>query len=93
MKPLAGKLEVPGYLAALGSRPSESQSDVHAGHGATSDHSLKKDVRNNTTSSLADTSDDESVEKIDTNAEHGVQAVQAMTYAWSKTEIIFLYIM
>ncbi|OAP60323.1 MFS transporter, SIT family, siderophore-iron:H+ symporter [Fonsecaea erecta] len=92
MKPLAGKLEVPGYLAALGGKPSEPQSDVLADHGATSDHSLKKDVRSNTTSSLADTSDDESVEKIDTNAEHGVQAVQAMTYAWSKTEIIFLYI-
>lgn len=93
MKPLTGKLEVPGFLSGLGSKTAEPQSDVPAGNGVTSEPTHEKGVPHNTAGSLADTSDDESVEKIDTNAEHGVQAVQAMTFAWTKKEIIFLYLM
>lgn len=92
MKPLAGTLGVPGILSALGSKTVGPQSDGPASRVA-SEPVHEKTVHHNTTSSLGETSDDESVEKIDTNAEYGVQAVQAMTFAWSKNEIIFIYIM
>lgn len=38
-------------------------------------------------------SDDESVNKVDEDASHGVQRVQAMTLVWSKKELIMAYIM
>lgn len=42
---------------------------------------------------VIDTSDDESIEKIDTNAQAGVQKAQAMTQVWSRNEIILAYAM
>lgn len=38
-------------------------------------------------------SDEDSLEKIDTNAEHGVQTIQAMTQVWSKRDIYTAYVM
>lgn len=37
--------------------------------------------------------DDSSLEKVDTNAEHGVQTIQAMTKVWSRRDIFASYIM
>lgn len=64
-----------------------------AAHAGT--HSEKPDDKDipRASSSLDNSSDDDSVEKIDSNAEHGVQAVQAMTQAWSKSDILAAYIM
>lgn len=38
-------------------------------------------------------SDSESIEKVDPDAQHGVQRVQAMTHVWSKRDLIAAYIM
>lgn len=40
---------------------------------------------------VIDTSDDESIEKVDTHAQAGVQKAQAMTQVWSRNEIILAY--
>jgi hypothetical protein len=37
-------------------------------------------------------SDDEELNKIDTTAESGVQAVQAATHVWTKRDLIIAYI-
>ena len=53
----------------------------------------EKDVVAGTGTSVTDRdSDEDSLEKIDTNAEHGVQRVQAMTHVWSKRDLILAYI-
>ncbi|KAF2124081.1 hypothetical protein P153DRAFT_371379 [Dothidotthia symphoricarpi CBS 119687] len=44
-----------------------------------------------THSPLSDRSDEE-LNKVDTNAEHGVQAMQAATMVWTKKELILAYI-
>lgn len=38
-------------------------------------------------------SDDEELNKIDTTAESGVQAVQAATHVWTKRDLIIAYIL
>jgi hypothetical protein len=38
-------------------------------------------------------SDDEELNKIDTSAESGVQAVQAATHVWTKRDLILAYIL
>jgi hypothetical protein len=38
-------------------------------------------------------SDDEELNKIDTTAESGVQAVQAATHVWTKRDLIMAYVM
>jgi hypothetical protein len=38
-------------------------------------------------------SDDEELNKIDTTAETGVQAVQAATHVWTKRDLIITYVM
>jgi hypothetical protein len=35
---------------------------------------------------------DEELNKVDTNAEHGVQAIQAATHVWTKRDLILAYI-
>lgn len=40
-----------------------------------------------------DSSDDDSLNKVDTAAQAGVQKVQAMTQVWSKREIILAYVL
>ncbi|KAJ4371839.1 hypothetical protein N0V86_008393 [Didymella sp. IMI 355093] len=37
-------------------------------------------------------SDDEELNKVDTHAEQGVQAIQAVTFVWSKKDLILAYI-
>jgi hypothetical protein len=38
-------------------------------------------------------SDDEELNKIDTTAESGVQAVQAATHVWTKRDLIIAYVL
>jgi hypothetical protein len=38
-------------------------------------------------------SDDEELNKVDTHAEQGVQAIQAVTFVWSKRDLILAYIL
>jgi hypothetical protein len=38
-------------------------------------------------------SDDEELNKIDTTAESGVQAIQAATHVWTKRDLIIAYVM
>jgi MFS family permease len=65
------------------------------GHAATDAEAVtEKDAHVRDSSSRDYTSDDaSSLEKIDTNAEHGVQTVQAMTQVWSKRDILITYVM
>lgn len=39
------------------------------------------------------TDSDEELTKVDTTAQHGVQNAQAMTYVWTKRDLIIAYIM
>lgn len=41
----------------------------------------------------ANNDSDEELTKVDTTAQHGVQNVQAMTYVWTKRDLILAYIM
>ncbi|KAH6629191.1 siderophore iron transporter mirB [Boeremia exigua] len=43
-------------------------------------------------SSMSDGSSDEELNKVDTHAEQGVQAIQAATLVWSKRDLIMAYI-
>lgn len=43
--------------------------------------------------SLDGDSTDEELNKIDRNAEHGVQQIQAMTQVWTRRDLLFAYIM
>lgn len=43
--------------------------------------------------SMSDESNDEELNKVDTHAEHGVQAIQAVTFVWSKQDLILAYIL
>lgn len=45
-----------------------------------------------TPTSFSEASDEE-LNKVDTTAEHGVQAVQAATFVWSKRDLIVAYIL
>jgi hypothetical protein len=36
--------------------------------------------------------DDEELNKVDTTAERGVQAIQAATHVWTKKDLIYAYI-
>ena len=40
-----------------------------------------------------DSDEENSLNKVDTHAEPGVQRVQAMTYAWSKQDLIMAYVL
>ncbi|KIX01204.1 uncharacterized protein Z518_08929 [Rhinocladiella mackenziei CBS 650.93] len=93
------KLGIPSLVSVLGSKTTEPGAD---GLNSSETHpevdsgptTHERDVHKGKPSFSVDhSSDDESLEKIDDNAEHGVQTVQAMTYAWSKKDILFLYIM
>lgn len=44
-------------------------------------------------SSLSGTDSDEEVNKIDTTAERGIQAVQAVTHVWSRRDLILAYVL
>lgn len=55
-----------------------NEKDVKVGDNASRDYS---------------SDDDSSLEKLDTNAEHGVQTIQAMTQVWSKRDILASYVM
>jgi hypothetical protein len=55
-----------------------NEKDVRVGDGQPRDYS---------------SDDDSSLEKVDTNAEHGVQTIQAMTQVWSKRDILAAYVM
>jgi len=44
-----------------------------------------------TPTSVLNDSDDE-LNKVDTTAEHGVQAIQAASFVWTKKELIMAYI-
>jgi hypothetical protein len=66
----------------------------HAGTDTTTMTPNEKEAIPRSSSSLDHSSDDDdSLEKIDTTAEHGVQAVQAMTQTWTKRDILAAYIM
>lgn len=39
------------------------------------------------------TDSDEELTKVDTTAQHGVQNAQAMTYVWSRRDLITAYVM
>lgn len=53
----------------------------------------EKEARIGDAASRDSSDDDASLEKLDTNAEHGVQAIQAMTQVWSKSHILIAYVM
>lgn len=38
-------------------------------------------------------SDDEELNKVDTHAEQGVQAIQAITFVWTKRDLILAYVL
>jgi hypothetical protein len=38
-------------------------------------------------------SDDEELNKVDTHAEQGVQAIQAVTFVWTKKDLIMAYVL
>lgn len=38
-------------------------------------------------------SDDEELNKVDTHAEQGVQAIQAVTFVWTKKDLILAYVL
>lgn len=46
-----------------------------------------------TPTSMSNNSDDEELNKVDTHAEHGVQAIQAVTFVWTKKDLILAYIL
>jgi MFS family permease len=92
------KFRIPGFssqVAAIAtgvdnergaSRPNQHSTDAEA--------VTEKDANVRDGSSRDYTSDDaSSLEKIDTNAEHGVQTVQAMTQVWSKRDILITYVL
>lgn len=97
------RFRVPGFQTATGlggstatgtdtQSPSAHPNDVPSDHEAAHN---EKDVRVGSAGSLGGYSsdDDSSLEKIDTNAEHGVQTIQAMTQVWSQRDIYAAYIM
>lgn len=45
------------------------------------------------TSTSASNASDEELNRVDTNAEQGVQAIQAVTFVWSKRDLIIAYIL
>ena len=96
------KFRIPGFQpdAALGNSTATSTADNAAGRSSDSstdqaDVANEKNVHVDGAGSLGGYSSDEdsSLEKIDTNAEHGVQTIQAMTKVWSTRDIYAAYIM
>lgn len=67
--------------------------DAHA----TMDASRRPDEKDigaaRTPSSMSSEESDEELNKVDTHAEQGVQAIQAATMVWSKRDLIVAYIM
>jgi hypothetical protein len=45
------------------------------------------------TGSSMSESDDEELNKVDTHAEQGVQAIQAVTFVWTKKDLIMAYVL
>ena len=58
----------------------------------TPEHQTEKGTTATRGTSL-ETSDDDSTEKVDLDAQHGVQAQQAMTQVWTKRDLITAYIL
>jgi len=81
---------------ASGALPFRSAQGTHAGHAdvAAAPASVHDDEKlaPPTTASAESDSDDE-VNKIDTTAEAGVQAVQAASLLWTRRDLIMVYIL
>lgn len=74
-----------------------TEKDVADGPAA-ADGSRLPDEKNigapRTPSSISsDAASDEEINRVDTNAEQGVQAIQAATFVWSKRDLILAYIL
>ena len=62
------------------------------GHTSSNDTPRNVDEKLGGPHNLAESSDEESVNKIDNGAELGVKQAQGMTMVWTKNELILAYI-
>src|SRR5689334_884365 len=53
----------------------------------------KQGVTGSAKTSIDSHSQDDISEKIDSTAQHGVQQIQAMTYVWTKRDLVAAYIL
>lgn len=95
------RFRIPGVTTSSAISPAvASGTDAATSPGSDQKHSSdaetgnEKDIRVGENQSRDYSSDDDaSLEKVDTNAEFGVQTIQAMTHVWSKRDILASYVM
>lgn len=69
----------------------KNRADGADGH-TNSDGGRPNEKLGETSNSEASNDSDEELTKVDTTAQRGVQNAQAMTYVWSKRDLILAYI-